>query len=164
MTDITENMFYEGIAVDIAFDAPGPCFGDLFQICGCAHPGFEPSGAYAFGKLVDLQFSQVDDYFGIKSLSEDGDDVVVWLFPLIDGNPVHHHAGPFDAIRLTFNVLRNPSRHVEHFLYCVSSFGAVASGVSPDPTSIRSDIDAITEYWRSNGIDVGSPEALEVDC
>ena len=85
MADLPEELLYEGVIVDIAFGVPGPMFGDLFLICGYDNPNFPPSGRYAFDTLEDLQFSQVDDYFGVESMADDGDDVVVWLYPLVGG-------------------------------------------------------------------------------
>src|SRR5687768_1500602 len=109
--ELSEEMLYAGVSVDILFGTHRPTFGDLFLICGQDHPRFPPSGRFAFDQLADLQFEQVDDYFGVPSLTDDGDDVVVWLYPLVAGEVVDHHPGPFDGIRLDYNVLRNPSRH-----------------------------------------------------
>ena len=163
MADPSGKLLHEGVTVDIAFDPPGPNFGDLVLICGYDNPNFAPSGDYAFDALNDLQFSQVDDYFGVRSQAPDGDDVVLWLYPLVGGECVHHHPGPFDGLRLQFNVLRNPSRHVDHFLRCVASIAALSNQPPPDRDTIRAEIDAITEHWRRNGVEVGSDDALMID-
>jgi hypothetical protein len=110
------------------FTNPQPMFGDLFPICGDSHPNFPPTGSFEFERLADLQFSQVDDYFGVQANSDEGEDVPIWLYPLVDGEPVHHHPGPFDGVRLEYNVLRNPVRRAEHFLLCVERFAALGSG------------------------------------
>lgn len=163
MAHLSEDLLYEGVTVDIGFSAPGPKFGDLFLICGYDNPNFPPSGNYAFDSLENLQFSQVDDYFGVQSMADDGDDVVVWLYPLVAGECVDHHAGPFNGLRLQYNVLRNPTRHVDHFLRCVASIAALSDQPPPDIAAIRVQIDAITEHWCSNGIEVGSEDALMID-
>lgn len=171
---IPESMLYEGVSVDVVFGDPRPRFGDLFLICGDTHPRFPPSGSFGFDRLAELQFEQVDDYFGVSSLADEGDDVVIWLYPLVDGEPVDHHPGPFDGIRLDYNVLRNPARHADHYLRCireVADLGVAVLyrsrdtelGVPPDLTPVRVDIDAIVARWASQGIIVGSDDALQVD-
>lgn len=82
--------------VDLLFTEVKPCFGDVFLLCGFANPNFPPSGDYGFGDLADLGIEQVDDYFAICF---DGDPAV-WIFPLVRGQVVDHHPGPFDGLRL----------------------------------------------------------------
>lgn len=82
--------------VDLMFKDAQPGFGDLFLVCGRAHPTFPPSGQHQFAELADLGFVQVDDYFAI---CRDGDPQV-WLYPLVKGRVVNHHAGPYDGLRL----------------------------------------------------------------
>lgn len=174
MSDLSENMLYEGVSIDIGFGPAKPMFGDLFLICGDRHPGFSPSGTFAFDRLADLQFDQADDYFGVRTLNDEGDDVAIWLYPLIDAEPVHHNPGPFDGIRLSYNVLRNPARRADHYLKCVAAFAefgannfycsrGIELGMPPDLSPVRADIDAIVRSWASRGIVVGSDAALEVD-
>src|SRR5262249_28066861 len=100
--NLPEGLLYQGISVDITFADPRPSFGDLFLICGTPHRRFRPTGNFRFERLADLQFEQVDDYFGIRSLTDEGTDVPVWLYPLVDGEPVDHHHGPFDGVRLDY--------------------------------------------------------------
>ena len=163
MADLTEEQLHDGVTVDIAFDSPGPEFGDLFMICGYDNPNFPPPGDYAFGEHSDLGFCQKDDYFGIESESEEGDDVIVWLSPVVDGDCVEHHPGPFDAIRLQFSVLRNLPENAERFLQCVTSLATLSPEPAPNIDAIQSEIDAITEHWQSTGIMPGSSEALQVE-
>jgi hypothetical protein len=82
--------------VDLLFTEVKPCFGDVFLLCGFANPNFPPSGNYGFAELADLGIEQVDDYF---ALCVDGDPAV-WIFPLVQGQVVEHHPGPFDGLRL----------------------------------------------------------------
>ena len=163
MADLTEEQLHDGVTVDIAFESPGPEFGDLFMICGYDNPNFPPPGDYAFGEHSDLGFCQKDDYFGIESESEEGDDVIVWLSPVVDGDCVEHHPGPFDAIRLQFSVLRNLPENAERFLQCVTSLATLSPEPAPNIDAIQSEIDAITEHWQSTGIMPGSSEALQVE-
>src|SRR5260370_26031911 len=120
MADLPDDMLYQGVSIDIAFGPSRPVFGDLFLICGDIHPKFPPSGAFGFDSLADLQFEQVDDYFGVRSLNDEGDDVPIWLYPLADGEAVYHHPDPFDGVRLDYNILRNPVRRADHYLKCVT--------------------------------------------
>jgi len=170
MVDLLEEIIYVGVSVDIAFGSVRPVFGDLFLICGERHPIFAPSGAFAFDSLEELQFDQVDDYFAVRSLDEGAD--VIWLVPLIDGDAVDHHPGPFDGVRLSYNVLRNPAHRADHYLKCVASFARfgvsttyrdVELGSPPDLSRVRADIDAVVRYWASQGITAGSTEALMID-
>ena len=128
--ELPEDMLYQGVSVDIAFGEPRPHFGDLFRICGGNHPRFPPTGQFGFERLTDLQFEQVDDYFGVRSVTGEGSDVPIWLYPLVGGQPVHHHRGPFDGVRLEYNILRNPVRRAEHFLRCVEEFAALGAGAN----------------------------------
>lgn len=174
MREIPDSLLYDGVRIDIAFGADRPSFGDIFLICGERHPRFPPTTRADFARLADLQFTQVDDYFGVPSLAEGGNDVVVWLFPLVNGAPVHHHAGPFDAVRLEYSILRNPARFSAHFLKCIrelAPFGVsvlyrnreTELGVPPDLSTVESDIDAVVQHWAAEGIVVGSDDAMEVD-
>src|SRR4028118_116463 len=108
MEALLESAIYEGMDVDCIFGEEKPSFGDLFQICGYDHPQSPASSKFNFGNLAELGFEQVDDYFGITSFEDEGDDVVVWLYPLVDGEDVYHHPGPFSGVRLSYNILCNP--------------------------------------------------------
>ena len=69
--EINEKELYEGISIDYTFIGDKPLFGDLFQICGYDNPNFPPSGVFNFDSLKELQFSQIDDYFGVRSVADD---------------------------------------------------------------------------------------------
>jgi hypothetical protein len=172
--ELQEDVFYQGVSVDISFADARPSFGDLFRICGDTHPRFLPTGTFGFERLAHLQFEQVDDYFGVRSLSDEGSDVPIWLYPLVDGEAVDHHPGPFDGIRLEYNVLRNPAHRADHFLRCVHEFGSIGVGGEyrsrgiplgspPELSQLRADISAIVRHWAAEGITVGSNDALAVD-
>jgi hypothetical protein len=174
MAALPEDLIFYGVNVDIAFTDSRPIFGDLFLICGYQHPEFPPSGAFPFESLSDLQFQQADDFFGVRALNDEGDDVPIWLYPLVRGEPVYHHPGPFDGVRLDYSILRNPVHRADHFLKCVQRFATFGAGVfygsrnadlglPPNLSPIRSDIDAVVEHWQSKGILVGSHEALLIN-
>ena len=169
-----EGLRYEGLSVDVEFVSPGPTFGDVACLCGEAHPRFPPSGRYRFDRLDHLQFTMVDDYFGVPTTGDEGDDVAVWLYPVVGGEPVHHHEGPFDGLRLEYSVLGNPARRAGHFLRCVADIGrmgrrviyrsrAIDLGTPPDLALLQRDIDTVVAHWRAAGIEVGSDAALEID-
>lgn len=105
-----EELAFEGISIDFKFKNDKPTFGDLFLICGYDNPNF-PANSKEFEKLSELKFEQVDDYFGIRNLTEIGDDVLVWLFPIINDEEVYHNEGPFDAIRIKYMVVRNEKKN-----------------------------------------------------
>ena len=119
-----------------------------------------------------MQFEQVDDYFGVRSLSDEGDDMPVRLLPLVGGEVVEHHPGPFDGVRLSYNVLRNPERRSEHFLRCVQEFAALGAGVEyrgaslgtpPNLSPVQADIAAVVLHWADEGVAVGSHDAMVID-
>ena len=85
-----------GQEVDLLFTTLKPTFGDVFLICGIDHPRFPPTNDYGFAELADLGIKQTDDYF---ALCVDGDPAV-WIFPLVRGQVVEHHPGPYDGLRL----------------------------------------------------------------
>ncbi len=100
--------------VDLMFTDVKPCFGDVFLLCGFENPGFPPAGDYGFAELADLGIEQVDDYF---ALCVDGDPAV-WIFPLVQGQVVEHHPGPYDGLRLT----ADDGRHKKLWSKCVARF------------------------------------------
>ena len=173
MTTLSEKILYEGVVVDLVVRGVGPGFGDLFVICGSENPHFHPSGQFDFASLADLHFSLVDDYFGVQTLSDEGDNVAIWLYPLVNHQVVHHHPGPFHGLRLTYCPLRNPTRRKEHFLLTVSRMAAVLpvdvvyrGDTGPVPgvlDSIRKDIHQVEEHWVHAGIIPGSPAAMDMD-
>ena len=176
MTELSSETMREGVMVDILFDEPGPRFGDLFTICGRTHPDFPPEDPGRFDGVADLGFDQVDDYFGIRAATDEGDDVALWLYPLVGDEMVYHHAGPYTGVRLDYGVLRNPIRRVDHLLKAVRGFASGPSvarvvyvdrgidlGLPPDLEQLRQDIDTIVAHWKSKGIEVGSDDALLLD-
>ena len=80
--------------VEIKFSRPKPKFGDLYLICGAEHPDFPPQGGYS--PLRGWAIEQTDDYF---AWHQNGDPAI-WIYPVVKGEVVHHHPGPFDAIHV----------------------------------------------------------------
>ena len=156
--------------LDLIFLSRGPTFGDLFTICGFENPNFPPEGYMDFQQFEALQFSQVDDYFGVRTTSGAGDDVAIWLFPLVDADVVDHHPGPFDGLRLSYDVLRNPIERSAHFVRVVEEFSQNLPvevrrlSCGSDHVSLRREIDAIAGYWAAQGIEVGSDAAMTIGC
>lgn len=158
------------------FVGGGPTWGDLvaFSIGGAGRE-FPLSGRYDVGQLSSLGFERVDDYLGIRNRDSTGDDVIVWLYPIVDDEEVYHHPGPFDALRLKYSVLRNPVARVNQFLAAVAKFMSVfgvpglyrlqsATLRAPEDLGVlRQDIEAMTQHWTSEVIEPGSSEALQFD-
>lgn len=164
MQELSEQDYYEGVAVDLNFQGSGPKFGDLFMICGYDNPNFPPSGDFPFDQFEKLQFSQVDDYFGVENEDDEGDDVIVWLFPLVDGEVVDHHAGPFDGLRIAYNVLCNPIRKAEHFYLVLETLAEhLPVTMSESLEAVKERVKQINAYWLQEGITPGSDEAMEID-
>jgi hypothetical protein len=151
--EISEKELYEGVSVDYVFIGDKPLFGDLFEVCGYVNPNFPPTGKFKFSDLEGLQFSQVDDYFGVRSLSDEGDDVVVWLYPIVEDEVVHHHPGPFDGMRIDYNVLRNPNHRNAHFIKICQAL----------ETKLNVSSNLSIEEMKDNNIEQGSDGAMEID-
>jgi hypothetical protein len=174
MENILESATYVGVTIDFIFENEKPMFGDLFLICGYSHPNFPPSGNLGFGKLSSLNFSQVDDYFGLRNMKREGDDVIIWLYPLIGDKDVYHHPGPFTGLRLSYDVLRNPIRYISIFLKVVTLFAQhldvkviyrlrhLNLGQPPDMTLVEEDINQIVKFWQRKNIKPGSKAALRI--
>ncbi|MEM7699028.1 MAG: hypothetical protein AAF236_11545 [Verrucomicrobiota bacterium] len=77
--------------------------------------------------------------------------------------------GPFDGIRLGYNVLKNPIERSEHFIKSIKTLSErlpvkmVYRGWLGGLEQVKRDIQAIESSWRDEGIEVGSHEALAVD-
>ncbi|PIE23315.1 MAG: hypothetical protein CSA62_07925 [Planctomycetota bacterium] len=165
--------FDRGLAIDLIFRGEGPEFGDLFLITGDEHPSFPPKSRL-FAKLSDLGFEQIDDFFGIRSDSARGDDVAVWLIPVIDDEEAFHEPGPFDAIRLTFDALRHPEDRAELFITAilrlarslpVAAFDVARYRSVPEAeleAHVRRDIHDIHAHWHSRDIECGSAAAMRL--
>jgi hypothetical protein len=167
---MTEEFALESLTVDVVFNNDKPTFGDLFLICGLGHPRFLATGKFKLESIAAYGFEQVDDYFGIRSRDENGDDVTLWLYPLVKNKAVYHHPGPFDAVRLSYNMLRNPWAKFELFLGVVQAWQALPdtelrykSNQENALEQLYKDAKAIQKYWQEQGITVGSSEALEID-
>ena len=100
--------------IDLMFTDAKPCFGDLFLLCGFENPRFPPTGSYGFAELADLGIEQVDDYFALCVNGEPA----VWILPLIQGQVVEHHPGPYDGLRLS----ADDARHKKLWSKCVARF------------------------------------------
>ncbi|MEM8764675.1 MAG: hypothetical protein AAGD88_12725 [Bacteroidota bacterium] len=165
-----EVLAHDGINIDFEFNSDKPTFGDLFLIVGFEHPSFLPNSR-EFEKLTVFEFEQVDDYFGIKNETDNGTDVKIWLFPIIHGEEVYHHNGPFDAIRITYVVLRNNPKTAELYK---KIFNSINSNLDVTPTFEGKRIESFEEvneiitktiqYCKEElNVEHGSDEALLLD-
>ena len=165
-----ETLAFEGISVDFHFKSNKPTFGDLFLIVGFENPKFPPNSR-EFATLKDLGFEQVDDYFAIKNDTDVGDDIKLWLYPIIQGNEVSHNDGPFDAIRVTYNIVRNDPKNADLF---EKAFYEMTSNLNVTPTfdgntinnytDIKQTIAKTVQYCREKlKVEPGSDKALQLE-
>lgn len=163
-----ESLAFEGISIDFNFNSDKPTFGDLFLIVGFENPNFPPNSR-VFQNLQDLNFEQADDYFGIKNDPDDG-FVKVWLFPIVNGEEVYHHHGPYDALRLNYAVVSNDPKTAELF---EKAFNALLANLDATPTyngqpiedysNIKKTINETIQYCRNElKVEPGSDEALQL--
>lgn len=165
-----EELAFEGINIDFKFKNDKPTFGDLFLICGYGNPDF-PANSKEFEKLSEIGFGQVDDYFGIKNQTEKGGDVLVWLFPIINNEVVHHNEGPFDAVRISYVVVRNKKKKAELIEGIYKSFkenldvdiyfeNTQVDGFS----AVSNKLTEVIEYCEKElNIEPGSDRAMELE-
>ena len=157
----------EDILIDFKFKQDKPGFGDLFLVTGTEHPKY-PAKTRNFENLAHLGFEQLDDFFGVLNEEESGDDVVVWLFPMIRDEEVLNHPGPFDAVRLSYSALRNvPGKAATILEECYDllkeNFDVQVifnEKVITDFAPVEEKIEEIVTYWRGEGIEPGSEAAL----
>lgn len=172
MPTLPDDLVNESVRIDLVFRADRPTFGDLYTICGREHPSFPPQ-TERFAALADLGFDQIDDYFGIRPRTDDGDDVAVWLYPVIDGEIVEHSPGPFYRLRLSFDVLRNSPARAARFLDVAERLSTALPvdldyrGTAPAAKAedaierLAADIRALQRHWQSKGLHCGSAEAQQ---
>ncbi|PCI45936.1 MAG: hypothetical protein COB51_08315 [Moraxellaceae bacterium] len=151
------------IVVDFTFKEEQPMFGDLFTIVGHGHQSFRTSARFIFHHLEDLYFSQVKEVFGVKSMRKVGDEVMIWMYPLIDGEVVREHEGPFSGMRVSFNLLRNPENISDHFLRIHRAFETqLVTEPSMSIDAVEAEILKIKTFWNDQSIELGSKEALAI--
>ena len=157
------------ILIDFRFAKEKPRFGELFLITGEEHPKFPPRNKF-FAQLAPLGFEQLDDFFGILNSEDTGDDVLVWLFPMLNGEEVFHNSGPFDAIRLSYSALRNAPVNISLLQDCFNTIKGMpdveiafdGNNIS-DFAPVQKKADVIVAYWRDNDIEPGSEQSLLIE-
>lgn len=165
-----ETLAFEGINIDFKFKSNKPNFGDLFLIVGFENPSFLPTNR-EFEKLAELGFEQTDDYFGIRNHTEIGNDIKIWLFPIINGKEVYHEKGPFDAIRISYTVVWNEENTAEIF---EKTFNTILKNLNVTPIfegkqienfkDIKEIIDKTITYCKQKlKVEPGSEKALELE-
>lgn len=151
------------VVVDFIFKEEQPMFGDLFTIVGHGHQSFRTSARFIFHHLEDLYFSQVKEVFGVKSMRKMGDEVMIWMYPLIDGKVVREHEGPFSGMRVSFDLLRNPEKISDHFLRIHRAFETqLVMEPSLSIEEVEIEILRIKRFWENKNIELGSKEALAI--
>lgn len=169
-TQDLKTLIFEGISIDFKFNSDKPTFGDLFLIVGYENPNFPPNSR-EFESLQNLGFDQVDDYFGILNTSDIGDDVKIWMFPIINSEEVYHEEGPFDAIRLNYVIVRNDKETAVLF---EKAFNYITTNLNVMPTvngqpidnydSIKKTINDAIQYCKQElKVEPGSDEALQLE-
>lgn len=165
-----EAIAFEGVSIDFQFESNNPTFGELFLIVGSENPNFPPQNR-GFENLSQLDFEQVDDYFGIRNNTEKGDDIKIWLMPIVNGQEVHHHEGPFDAVRITYVVVRNTVDTKDLFEKIFQEFQSNLDAKPffngkevTDFSDIEKVISIAVEYCRNDlKVKPGSEEAMMLD-
>ncbi|WP_212002710.1 hypothetical protein [Chitinophaga sp. HK235] len=158
------------ILIDFRFKAKDkPRFGELFLITGEEHPKF-PARSQTFKDLAPLGFEQLDDFFGILNDEEEGDDVLIWLFPMLNGEEVFHNSGPFDAIRLSYSALRNAPSRISLLQACFDAIKALPEvevmfeeGKINSFDAVQKRNDEIVAHWRANNVEPGSEQSLLIE-
>ena len=176
MHELARDAYFEGLNVDLVFEEAKPTLGDLLPLIGLASTQFAPTGRFPLSNLGALSLDLIDDYFGIRSDSRLGDDVVLWLYPLIGAEPVTQHPGPFDGLRLSYSVLRNPKENFPQFLEVLENLATTLPGVLryesrgnqelslPDMSELlKKDFKKIKSRWKLRNITLGSSAALNVE-
>ncbi|RFS24837.1 hypothetical protein DVR12_06490 [Chitinophaga silvatica] len=158
------------ILIDFKFRAKEkPKFGDLFLITGEEHPKFPPKNK-SFAQLAPLGFEQLDDFFGILNSEDTGDDVLIWLFPMLNGEEVFLNSGPFDAIRLSYSALRNAPATISLLEECFRAFKSLPDTTVvfedqpiTDFSPIQAKANEVVAHWRSNGVEPGSEQSMLIE-
>lgn len=160
--------YLEGVSVDFLFEGVKPEINDLLALSGSSDTNRMIESRMGFDQFKEYKFCQIDDYWGIWSESRHGDEVMIWLFPLIDGEIMDHHSGPYDGLRMSFRVLGNPIERADEFIQVVEHFSRALPVkvqyrmATQAIESLKGDIRAIAEYWKDQGIEVGSARAHSV--
>lgn len=113
----------------------------------------------------------MDDFFGIENTEEEGNDVLIWLFPLIKGEEIHHQEGPFDAIKIHYDLIRNTPE--VQFLF-EKVFNVLRENLDADIVfndQIIQDFSPVQTYIQEAiryckevlNVEPGSDQALELD-
>lgn len=158
------------ILIDFRFRKEKPRFGELFLITGEEHPKFPPRSR-TFEELAPIGFEQLEDFFGILNDEDKGDDVVIWMFPMVKDEEVFQHSGPFDALRLSYSALRNIPAHIALLAECFNQLKALLDAdiyfegqVITSFAPVEKKVDEVIAFWRENGIEPGSEESLLQDA
>lgn len=169
--DLPDELVNGSVNVVFEFSKGSPAFGDLFLLTGEVHSRFPPHSGAPFQELSSLGFRQVDDYFAIADA--DGEPTI-WLYPMLDGHPVHHHPGPFSGINIEFNLLAHPVSEIEVFLSVIDAMSRRLDaqafwGDRREPLTkealvptVKNRLDEAMRHWERQGITPGSEAAITI--
>lgn len=169
---LIEYQFYEGVPIEIRPQGRLPTADDLLQLQGTIDDDASDLDP-RYRALESLGIRQVDDYYGLWNPTEEG-DVIVWLYPVVDGEDVYHHSGPYEALRFSYSPLDYPEERRSVLFSIVRAFAKeldaqltyrdtdYGSDVDAALERLSADIDAIVQYWRDRGIECGSYEARKI--
>ena len=157
------------IITDIGFIKEKPVFGDLLAMTGIEDSRF-PIKNENFLKLDSLGIEQADDFFAVPNENNDfGDDVILWIIPLIKKTEVWHDPGPYDGLRFTYDILRNAEENVKVYLNCLETFIKLFSvsiyyrgQKQENLEKIKYDIEDTIQELKKNGLKPGSGESMEL--
>jgi hypothetical protein len=158
----------EGISVDIEPKALLK-IGDVATLCYTGMCEDLPRNlTFNSEPFQELQLQPIDDYYGITEdhpcNTDGGDDVIVWIIPLQNGEEMFHSPGPFDKLRISFNILRNCESGVQIFVKTIGTLCAHIPAITKQPIELyKQQIHKVRQFWLENGIEPGSEEAFEID-
>ena len=158
------------IITDISFIGEKPVFGDLLAMIGIEDSKFLMKNEN-FLKLADLGIEQSDDFFAVPNENYDfGDDIILWIIPLIKKTEVWHNPGPYDGLRFTYDILRNSRENVDIYINCLEKFiGLLPVSIYyrgkklENTEKIKEDIENVVKELVENGVEPGSDEALMME-
>lgn len=152
---------YQGITIDFSFSEKSKraYFGDLLELCHTATASYNRGYAYTFDDWPTLALSQIDDYFGF--ILDDDNESIIWLYPISNHQVVDHSNGPFDGIRLEYNVLQLPINSKKVFLAIITALHDLFSFSEKKQTeALDSIINQIHTIGLQHGIEPGSDVTL----
>ena len=97
--------------------------------------------------------------------------MLVWLFPIINNEEVFHNEGPFDAIRISYVVVRNEKKNAKLIENIFKSFkenldvDIYFENIQIDDfTAVNNKLTEVMEYCEKElNVEPGSDKAMELE-